>query len=80
MGIPTIFENSMLNTCIYLHMSCPRLYLKGSQFTEAQPQPDFFEGLTIFLQCKAQALGEPNTLSSSLHLIRPSDNKSAVNF
>ena len=48
--------------------------------TDAQPHPDFFIGLTIFLQWMAQALGEPNTLSSSLHLIRPSESRSAVNF
>ena len=50
------------------------------KFTDAQPQPDFRSGLTIFLQWSAHALGDPNNLFSSRHLILLSGSKSPVNF
>ena len=56
-------------------METQTLYL-----TEAHPQPDFLSGLTIFLQCMAQALGEPNICFSSVDFIFPHGIKSAVNL
>jgi hypothetical protein len=49
-------------------------------FTDAQPHPDFFSGLMIFLQFIAQALGEQNIVSVSCDLILPSSRRSPMNF
>lgn len=59
---------------LYLSSFWP-LYL-----TEAQPHPDFLAGLTSFLQCVAQALGELKTCPVSCHTILPSSCRSPVNF
>lgn len=70
--------------CVW-HFSRNHCALYESNFfplyrTEAHPQPDFFSGFMMRLQCIAHALGEQKIVSVSCDLILPSARRSPTNF
>ena len=76
-GIPSVGEDHTLTNYIYSYIKNMGII---PQLTDAHPHPDFFAGLTSFLQNIAQVLGEPNICPVSFDFILPFGSKSAVNF